>query len=254
MRGVEYCFLQVRLPGQGSAENAGVLLLEPDSGRLHIKLRRDWDSFAGEEAEVLSLLEEDLRLKAAELGGAEVLAYLEEHLSNVVTVSERERTVAADPEARLRRLYRENVNEMGAVPLYRLSAAAGGLGDENLGDVVGSLEMPEGVRPVPGMFAAKIEGRSMEPVIPDGSWCLFRPVPAGSRNGKKLLIARPGGDETSQLTVKVYRSEKRMTEEGDWEHEKIRMIPLNPEFAEWELRPDEFRVVGEFVAVYPPEE
>lgn len=255
MRELEYCFLQVRLPGSGSVENAGVLLLEPESGTLHIKLRRDWESFAGEEAEVLAALEEDLSAKAAEMGGPALLAYLEEHLSNLVTVSERERTVAADPEARLRRLYRENVNEAGAVPLYRLSAAAGGLGEEDSGrDLAGSLEMPPGVRPVPGMFAIRIRGHSMEPEIPDGSLCLFRPPPAGSRNGKKLLIARPGVDETSQLTVKVYRSEKHVSGDGDWEHETIRMIPLNPEFEEWELRPDEFRVVGEFVAVYPPEE
>jgi SOS-response transcriptional repressor LexA len=255
MRGVEYCFLQVRLPGWRTAENAGVLLLDSETGALHLKLRRDWESFAGEEAEVLSLLEVDLRQKAEEMGGAAVLAYMEENLSHVVTVSEREKTMAADPEARLRRLYRENVNEQGVVPVYgRLRAAAGGLGEENRGELEGSLEIPPGVRAVPGMFAVRIQGRSMEPEIPDGSLCLFRPVPAGSRNGKKLLIQRWGVEETAQLTVKVYRSEKRVGEEGDWEHEKIRMIPLNPEFEEWELRPDEFGVVGEFVAVYPPEE
>ena len=59
---------------------------------------------------------------------------------------------------------------------------------------------------------------------------------------------------TSQFTVKVYRSEKIIHEDGSWEHGRIRMIPLNPEFEEWNLKPDEFKVIGEFVAVLPSEE
>ena len=31
-------------------------------------------------------------------------------------------------------------------------------------------------------------------------------------------------------------------------HNRIRMIPLNPEFEEWNLTPEEFKVIGEFVA------
>ena len=61
-------------------------------------------------------------------------------------------------------------------------------------------------------------------------------------------------DATAQFTVKVYRSEKRVRDDGSWEHEGIRMIPLNPEFEEWNLTPDEFKVIGEFVAVLPNEE
>ena len=101
----------------------------------------------------------------------------------------------------------------------------------------------------------QVVGRSMEPLIPDGSLCLFRPHGGGSRNGQKLLIEKFGSsDATAQFTVKVYRSEKRVHEDGSWEHERIRMIPLNPEFEEWNLTPDEFKVIGEFVAVLPNEE
>jgi hypothetical protein len=28
----------------------------------------------------------------------------------------------------------------------------------------------------------------MEPLIPDGSWCLFRPCPAGSREDRVVLM------------------------------------------------------------------
>jgi SOS-response transcriptional repressor LexA len=120
--------------------------------------------------------------------------------------------------------------------------------------VIGSIEPPPHVRATPGMFAARVQGRSMEPLIPDGSLCLFRPPAAGSRTGKKLLVEKFGtSDATAQYTVKTYQSEKRGSEDN-WEHATIRMIPLNPEFEAWELTPDEFRVVGEFVAVLPPEE
>jgi len=254
MRPMEYMLLQVRLPGC-SAENAGVVLLDTTTDNAYVKLRRDWDSFASKEADVLSELENTLEAIAREQGGGALLRFMEDSLSNLVIATDREKTIAADPEARLRRLYRENVNSMGSIPEVRLRAAAGGLSEEQLpGEVIGSIEPPAHVRAVPGMFAARVEGRSMEPLIPDGSLCLFRPAAAGTRAGKKLLVENFGTTgETPRYTVKMYQSEKRASEDS-WEHGKIRMIPLNPEFETWELSPDEFRVAGEFVAVLPPVE
>jgi len=49
--------------------------------------------------------------------------------------------------------------------------------------------------------------------------------------------------------VKQYSSRKRFDSEGNWEHEQILLEPLNPEFEAFELGPDEFRVIGEFVSV-----
>jgi SOS-response transcriptional repressor LexA len=252
---MEYLLLEVCLPGC-RAENAGVILLDREADQLYVKARRDWDSFASEEADVLSEVEGLIESMARDLGAAETLRVIEDTFSGVVRATDRQQTMAADPEARLRRLYRENVNSNGAVPVVRLSAAAGGLSEEQLpGELVGSVDPPPGVRPAPGMFVARVVGRSMEPLIPDGSLCLFRPHGGGSRNGQKLLIQKLGSsDETAQFTVKVYRSEKRVNEDGSWEHQTIRMIPLNPEFEEWNLTPEEFRVIGEFVAVLPAEE
>lgn len=255
MRPLDYIVLEVCLPG-GKPENAGVILLDKEADRLYVKARRDWDSFASEESEVLSGLEEMIESMARDHGAGAALAYIESAFSGVVRATDRQSTVAADPEARLRRLYRENVNTVGAVPVIRLSAAAGGLSEEQLpGEQVGTIDPPSGLRPAAGMFAATVVGRSMEPLIPDGSLCLFKPHGGGSRNGQKLLIKKLGTfDATAQFTVKVYRSEKTVNEDGTWEHQRIRMIPLNPEFEEWDLTPDEFRVIGEFVAVFPSEE
>lgn len=255
MRPLDYIVLEVCLPGS-SPENAGVILLDKEADQLYVKARRDWDSFASEEADVLAGLEEMIESMARDHGASAALAFIETSFSGVVRATDRRATVAADPEARLRRLYRVNVNNVGAVPVIPLSAAAGGLSDEQLATgAEGTIDPPPGVRLMPGMFAAKVVGRSMEPLIPDGSLCLFKPHGGGSRNGQKLLIRKRGTfDETSQFTVKVYRSEKTVNEDGTWEHERIRMVPLNPEFEEWNLSPEEFDVLGEFVAVLPPEE
>ena len=53
-----------------------------------------------------------------------------------------------------------------------------------------------------------------------------------------------------RYTVKRYRSIKRASGE-EWQHDCIRLEPLNPEFEAWELEddPGRFRVIGEFVRV-----
>ncbi|MHB1679401.1 MAG: type ISP restriction/modification enzyme [bacterium] len=61
------------------------------------------------------------------------------------------------------------------------------------------------------MFIAKVVGKSMEPTIPDGSYCIFRFERGGSRDGKVVLVeSRLVSDpETNQkFTVKRYKSEK----------------------------------------------
>jgi hypothetical protein len=73
------------------------------------------------------------------------------------------------------------------VPVYELTAAAGFWGPESQPEEIGWTEVP-GVAVKPGMFVARVTGTSMEPLIPDGSWCLFRPCPAGSREGRIVLV------------------------------------------------------------------
>jgi len=255
----ECAYLEVALPGRPK-EVAGVLLLDVEADELHLRLRRDWDSFAGEEAEVLSLLEEDLAAKGREWGGGRLLEFLEDCLAHTVRISEREAMRVADFPARLRRLYREAVEPAVLeyrthLPAYRAWAAAGGLSAAQLPEPEGWVEVPEEVRITSDMFIVTVNGRSMEPLIPDGSRCIFRRHVGGSRQGRRLLIQRvEDGEPSTELTVKEYASEKRVTGEEGWEHKLIRLIPLNPEFLSWELRPDEFQVLGEFVAVLPAEE
>jgi hypothetical protein len=89
----------------------------------------------------------------------------------------------------------------------------------------------------------------MEPRIPHGSLNLFRLHPAGSRQGKILLIERFGVlDESARYTIKRYTSRKVVTQE-EWRHEQIRLEPLNPAFEPWDVDPEGFAVVAEWLRV-----
>ncbi len=82
-----FSVLQAELSGE--AENIGILLEDPERDRLYLRLRRDWDQIAGDEAEVFAALEDGMRADAAELGAAQFLEHLEETLSNLLRISDR---------------------------------------------------------------------------------------------------------------------------------------------------------------------
>ena len=76
------------------------------------------------------------------------------------------------------------------VPLVPLQAAAGAFGDsqhveDNNWEWV-AVETRRRLRP--GMFVAQVVGTSMQPTIPDGSYCLFRAPVIGTRQGKIVLV------------------------------------------------------------------
>jgi SOS-response transcriptional repressor LexA len=93
----------------------------------------------------------------------------------------------------------------------------------------------------------------MEPLIPANSVCLFRRTVAGTRQNRVVLVRRI--DETGsagEVTIKRYRSDKVVTEEG-FQHTRITMVPENPEYPRWTLEPGEqLDVIGEFVQVLGP--
>jgi SOS-response transcriptional repressor LexA len=142
------------------------------------------------------------------------------------------------------------------VPFVPLQAAAGAFGDpqhvEDDGFEWVAVESRHRLRP--GMFVAQVVGKSMEPAIPDGAYCLFRAPVEGTRQGKTVLVQlRDATDpETGQrYTVKRYESEKVAT--GDaWRHERITLKPLNPDFAPIVLTGSdagELQVIAELVEV-----
>ena len=143
------------------------------------------------------------------------------------------------------------------VPLIPLHAAAGGFG-EPAGDLLADAEWVEiqtRHRLREGMFVAQVSGKSMEPRIPDGSYCLFQGPVTGSRDGRIVLVRlRDEIDhETGErFTLKCYSSEKERTDDGMWRHKSIVLSPLNPDFEPIRLdEEDEDRigVVAELIEV-----
>jgi phage repressor protein C with HTH and peptisase S24 domain len=120
------------------------------------------------------------------------------------------------------------------VPLVPLKLAAGAFGEPQHLDDEGfewtAVETRHHLRL--GMFVAQVVGKSMLPAIPDGAYCLFAAPVAGSRQGKTVLVQlRDAADpETGErYTVKRYASQKAKA--GDsWQHEKITLKPVNPDF------------------------
>src|SRR5581483_10616819 len=251
-----YAVLEAALP-ERAPQPIGVLLIDPESDRLWVRMRESYDGLADQEdAEVLELLDRDIPARAAEMGAEAYLTSLEDSLSNAVRVTDR-RPVQVDSFTRvLDRLYGDHIEPLEVkpyvthVPLYTLRAAAGKLGEEMESAEEDWVRAPEGVHLDPNLFAAHVVGRSMEPRIPDGSLNLFRFHPVGSRQGKIVLVERFGAlEETARYTVKRYTSQKVQTGEDEWRHERIRLEPLNPEFEAWDAERHDFAVVAEWLRV-----
>jgi SOS-response transcriptional repressor LexA len=143
------------------------------------------------------------------------------------------------------------------VPFVPLEIAAGAFGDpqhveEDDFEWV-ALESAHRLRP--GLFVAQVVGKSMEPAIPDGAYCLFSAPVAGSRLGKTVLVQlRDGVDpETGErYTVKRYDSQKDWEMEGIWQHRTITLRPNNPAFQPIVLtsaQEGDVKVIAELVEV-----
>ncbi|MBN9205723.1 DNA/RNA helicase domain-containing protein [Methylibium petroleiphilum] len=131
----------------------------------------------------------------------------------------------------LRRVTKEE-REAGAVaaPVIDLQFAAGTFSEaQALEDGADEwVALPDWVRPQSGLFVAQVIGESMNRRIPNGSWCLFRANPAGTRQGKIVVVQHRSiaDPETGgRYTVKIYESEKVPTEDGSWRHERITLRP-----------------------------
>jgi hypothetical protein len=261
-RRATWSLLEMARAGQ-EPEPLGILLVDEQSGELTLRLREDgFDELEEQEADLLAALAPDLQAKAREAGGQALLASLEDSLSGFLRIGDRQAiSYSGDARQAVDKLFDEHVDRdihpfVTHLPLYALRAAATKFGDEfdpeQVSEPLSWMRTPTGLRLQEGMFVAQVTGRSMEPLIPDGGYCIFRAPVVGSRQGKRLLIEQTGGqgaDPASRYTVKRYTSRKTENEGGSWEHAAIRLEPLNPEFEAFDLGPGDFRVIAEFVRV-----
>ena len=150
----------------------------------------------------------------------------------------------------------EAIPNVNAVPLFDLQVAAGAFSEPQVVEDCDWVELPEPFVPKEGFFVTRVVGESMNRRIPNGSWCLFKARPAGSRNGKIVLVQHRDIQDTEnggQYTIKFYHSEKAVNDES-WSHTRITLKPDSTidGFKEIVLERDqagELTVLGELIAV-----
>jgi uncharacterized protein len=149
-----------------------------------------------------------------------------------------------------------------SVPVIDLRIAAGSFSDTQSLEETAEIWvcLPDWIRPQPSLFVARVEGESMNRRIPNGSWCLFRANPTGTREGKVVVVQHRSiaDPETGgRYTIKRYTSEKVSSDEGGWSHLRITLHPDSdqPRFQPIVLTVDDahedFRVVAELLMVLP---
>lgn len=141
------------------------------------------------------------------------------------------------------------------LPLYGLKAAAGYFGGGEAVEPEGWIETAGVGKLDERMFVCRAVGRSMEPSIRDGDYLVFRAKPAGTRQGKIVLVQYRGPadpDTGGAFAVKRYRSEKKESPSGGWRHTRVTLSPTNPAYAPIVLTDEDagsVQVVAEFVSV-----
>lgn len=142
------------------------------------------------------------------------------------------------------------------VPLVPLKAAAGTFSDPQYVESAGYewVEVQSHHRLRSGMFVAQVVGRSMEPIIHDGAWCLFRVPLEGTRQGKIVLVElrdRSDPETGHRYTVKRYVRDEA-AETKLFGEKAISLKPANSDFEPIVLSGDdegELRIVAEFLEV-----
>ena len=123
----------------------------------------------------------------------------------------------------------------GCLPLYSFRVACGGNEEQTnpSEEAVGWIDASGlGFKPDPKRyFVVYAKGNSMIPKIHNGDLCVFEwgRYFGGSRNGEVVLARTPADDNDYQgkFTIKKYTSELIINEDGEREHSKIELLPLN---------------------------
>lgn len=273
----EFAILELHAPGEADIP-AGVFLLDPSTNRLHVKTLEQWpDSLDREDIRVLRAIAGEWAERAETEPGDALLAEFENSFSHLLRVSTRASVTLQKPERELDALYRRYVatripaREAEAtvvpfrthLPFYPMKIAAGLFDGDMEVEAAAWVPIPEGQRPDERLFIAKITGKSMEGRIPDGSYCLFRMNPQGSREGKLVLAQQFGSSESGgAFSIKKYHSEKAPQRppggddfgDSEWRHARVRLISLNPLYPSWDLVEGECRILAEFLRILGEDE
>ncbi len=160
-----------------------------------------------------------------------------------------------EEEIRIESDVNDDVKYIDFLPLYSIKAACGYFGEGESVDALGWIRVEGMGKLNRNMYVVQACGHSMEPIIQDGDFCVFRANPAGSRQGKIVLTQHRNyydADNVGGYSIKVYTSKKKYNEFGEWEHDEIILEPKNKNYNPIVIKEgetDDFRVIGEFIGI-----
>ncbi len=162
---------------------------------------------------------------------------------------------AEEKSLRIEPVVNNDVKYIDFLPVYSIKAACGYFGEGEDVSELGWMQVEGMGKLNRNMFVVQASGHSMEPKINDGDFCVFRANPAGSRQGKIVLVQHHNfydSDYSGAFSIKEYSSAKSYDEFGNWQHESIELLPLNKDYNPIVINAedaDDFRVIGEFIGV-----
>lgn len=175
----------------------------------------------------------------------EVIPYTSETQQNTITIYN-------DPEIPAEKRFIE------FLPLYSLKAACGHFGQGEEVTTKGWIKIPERIHRDQSLFVVQAIGDSMEPVISEGDYCIFRANPQGTRQGKIVLTQHfsvPEPETGGSYTIKEYYSEKIINKDATWSHTKILLKSLNSKYSPIvidEASAEDFKIIGELIHTIKP--
>ena len=145
---------------------------------------------------------------------------------------------------------------VNCIPLYDIKVAAGSFSDLQLNTETEWIQLTSTYKHSKDYFVCKVTGESMNQVIPNNSWCVFKKDTGGSREGKIVLVQHTSiqdSDFGSGFTIKSYHS-KKVVIEDEWHHTSIVLVPksnlsIYKDIILNEEELEELKVVGLFVSV-----
>jgi len=145
---------------------------------------------------------------------------------------------------------------VNSVPFYNIAVAAGDFSELQSVTDFEWVELPKPYQASENYFVCQVIGESMNKIIPNGSLCLFKKDPGGSREGKIVLVEHSNiqdKDFGAGYTIKSYHSKKEVDTES-WVHKSIKLKPMSNQSNYNDIILDEnevneLRVVGIFVGV-----
>jgi restriction endonuclease S subunit len=142
---------------------------------------------------------------------------------------------------------------VNCVPSLDLEIAAGAFGEDQRPNFNEWVEINTSRPLKKGMFVAKVVGRSMEPLIPDGAHCLFQFKAPQLRNDMIAVFQLHDSEDPESgghYTVKRLRAYRQNTDEGVVR--KAKLIPENPAFQPITVDEDNVKFIAEFLEVLQP--